>query len=148
MGISLHLHMTGVRETVAAFKKLPKNATAELRDANQSIADSLDDKISTAARGSSKQSALVARGVKSRRDKVPSVQAGGATKVGSNRRPLHKILFGANFGAKFLPQFRPHRGAGEDDYWFYSTIQDNKEQIFKEWADAADRVLKEWGRNG
>ena len=146
MGISLHIQMTGVRETLAAFRKLPKDATAKLRDANQKIVDQLDDKIQNAARASSKQSALVVPGIKARRDRVPSVQAGGARKVGSNRRPLHKIMFGANFGATFLPQFRPHRGAGEDDYWFYSTVQDNKDQIFKEWADAADKVMREWGR--
>ncbi|MEV6287399.1 hypothetical protein [Kribbella sp. NPDC051770] len=137
--------MTGVRGTLAAFRKLPKDATVELRNANQSIADELDDKIAVAARASSRQSEVVASGIKARRDRVPSVQAGGSRKVASNRRPLHKLLFGANFGAKFLPQFRPHRGSGTKDYWFYSTVDDNRENIAKQWTDAADRVLREWG---
>lgn len=146
MGVSVHVKVTGVRETVAAFRKLGKDATAKLRDANQAIADELDDKISNAARGSSRQSALVAPGVKARRAAVPFVAAGGAKKVGRNRKPLHKIMFGANFGATYLNQFRPHRSGGESDYWFFSTVEENKERIAGKWADTADRLFKEWGQ--
>jgi hypothetical protein len=149
MGISVSLKIDGVHETLAAFRRLPKEATAALRDANQEISEDMADKIRSAARSSDAQSALVAPGIKARRDRVPSVQVGGKKKVGRNRVPLDKILFGANFGATYLKQFRRHNGgAGSDDYFFFSTVEENEPRIAKAWTDAADKVLDQWGRGG
>jgi hypothetical protein len=149
MGIVVRLKIDGVHETLAAFRSLPKEATAALRDANQKISEDLAEKIRDAARSSDAQSALIVPGIKARRDRVPSVQAGGKRKVGRNRKPLDKILFGANFGATYLKQFRKHNGgAGSEDYWFFSTVEENESRIVKEWNDAADRVLSQWGQGG
>jgi hypothetical protein len=148
MGIVVRIKIDGARETLAAFRRLPKEASNELRDANQKISEELAQKIRTAARGSDAQSALVAQGIKAKRDRVPSIQAGGKAKVGRNRSPLDKILFGANFGASHLKQFRPHRGAGDDDYWFFSTVEREEPRIVREWTEAADRILSQWGRGG
>lgn len=148
MGITVRVRIEGARETLAAFRQLPKNASNELRDANQKISEDLASKIRAAAESSSKQSALVAPGIKARRDRVPTVEAGGKRRVGRNRKPMDKILFGANFGATYLKQFRPHRGAGEDDYWFFSTVKANESRIAAAWDQAADRVLEAWGRGG
>lgn len=146
MGIVVRVRIAGARETLKAFKTLPKDASNELKDENQHIADSLAGKIRAAAAGSSRQSALVASGIKARRDRVPSIVASGTKRVGRNRKPLNKIMFGANFGGTTLKQFRPHRGAGDDDYWFYKTVEDNQAQIEREWLQAVDKVLERWGR--
>lgn len=148
MGITVRVKIDGARETLAAFRQLPKDASNELRDANQKISEVLAAKIRAAAESSSGQSALVAPGIKARRDRLPTVEAGGKRKVGRNRKPMDKILFGANFGATYLKQFRRHRGAGDDDYWFFSTVEANEPQIVADWERAADRVLDAWGRGG
>jgi hypothetical protein len=156
MGISVRLRIDGARETLAAFRKLPKEASAALRDANQEISGDLAEKIRNAALGSSPQSAAVAPSIKARRDRVPSITAGGgrlATKQarrsrGQAKTTAGKLVFGANFGATYLHQFRRHSGAGEDDYWFFRTIEDNEQRIVREWTQAADRVLSQWGSGG
>lgn len=156
MGIVVKLGIDGARETLAAFRELPKDASVALKDANQSISEDLADKIRSAARASDGQSALVAPSIKARRDRLPSVQAGGRKRAGRQSRrskgqpptTVSDLLFGANFGATYLKQFRSHRGAGEDDYWFFKTVEDNEARIVGDWADAADKVLSQWGRGG
>lgn len=156
MGITVRLRITGARETLAAFRKLPKEASNALRDANKEISEDLAGKIRSAAEASSSQSAAVAPSIKARRDRVPSITAGGsrlATKSrrrsrGQKKTTAGQIVFGANFGANYLKQFRKHTGAGEEDYWFFRTVEDNEPRIVKEWGDAADRILKEWGTGG
>ena len=153
MGITVRVRISGARETLAAFRDLPKDASDELREANKQISDELADKIRSAAGGSDEQSALMVRSIRATRDRVPSVTAGGNRRVGKQSRKssgqdytrASDILFGANFGASTLRQFRPHTGAGEDDYWFFRTVEANEERIAGEWGDAADRVLTKWG---
>ena len=153
MGITVSVRISGARETLAAFRALPKDASDELREANKQISDDLAGEIRTAAAGSDEQSALMVPSIRAKRDRVPSVEAGGNRRVGKQKRRskgqgptrASDILFGANFGASFLKQFRPHTGAGEDDYWFFRTVEANDERIAGEWGDAADRVLTKWG---
>jgi ABC-type nitrate/sulfonate/bicarbonate transport system substrate-binding protein len=157
MGISVSLKIDGARATLRAFSKLGKDANKALREANKEISRDLAGKIAAAARASDAQSAAVAKSVKAKSDRVPSVEAGGrrlATKQrrrssGQRKTQAGDLLFGSNFGATFLPQFRRHNGgAGSDDYWFYSTVEENEPRIVKEWEDARDRLLSEWGSGG
>lgn len=149
MGITVRLRINGARETLAAFRRLPKEASKELRDANQTISEDLRDKIREAAAGSDKQSALMVPTIKSRRDRVPSIEAGGTRKVGRNKAPAYKLVYGSNFGATYLPQFRKHNGgAGSEDYWFFSTVEKNEPRLVEEWTKAADRILTDWGSRG
>lgn len=147
-GITVKVRISGVRETIRAFRDLPKDANNELRQRSQEIARDLAGKIAAAARTDSRQSALVAPTVKAMKDRVPVVQAGGNRKVGRNRKPAHKVLFGANFGATYLRQFRPHRGAGQDDYFFFSTVEANEGAIDRQWNAAADEIISRWGSGG
>jgi hypothetical protein len=157
MGISLRLKIDGVHETLAAFKKLGKEATAALKDSNKEISQRLVDKIRTAAIAEGSQSTAVAPSIKVKRDRVPSITAGGtrlATKQrrrskGQRKTQAGDLVFGANFGATYLPQFhRKHSGAGDDDAWFFKTVKDNEAAMVKEWTEAADKLLTEWGSGG
>lgn len=143
-GLTVKVKITGARETLAAFRHLPDDANRELRTATLKIADSLATQIRGAATGSSAQSALVAPTVKAKRDRVPVIEAGGSKKVGTNKKPAHKILFGANFGATVLRQFRPHRGAGDNDYWFFHTVESQEARIDREWNEVADKIIARW----
>lgn len=148
MGLSIRVSVTGARETIAAFRKLPKEASKELRDASTRISEVEAHKIRSAAESSSKQSALVAPGIRARRDRLPSIVVGGSRRVGRNRKPLNKIMFGANFGATSLSQFRPHRGAGDEDYWFFRTAEQDIPRMVDQWGQAVDKVLRRWGDGG
>lgn len=157
MGISVRVKIDGARQTLAAFRKLGTDATKALKDANQEISKDLAEKVRNAARSSDAQSAAVAPSIKAKRDRIPSITAGG-TRMATRQRHRSKgqrkttagdLVFGANFGATYLPQFRRHNGgAGSEDYWFFSTVEDNEAAMIKDWTDAADRLLNEWGSGG
>lgn len=144
MGLAIRVSISGARETLAAFRALPKEASKELRDASTRISEVEASKIRAAAVSSSKQSGLVASGIKARRDRLPSITVSGTKRVGRNKKPLNKIMFGANFGATRLKQFRPHRGAGQDDYWFFVTAEKDIPRMVDQWGRAVDKVLRRW----
>jgi len=154
MGITVRVKITGGREMIAAFRRLPKDATRELKDANLRISSSLAGKIRGAAYAAPRQGPAVAPSVRAVRGAVPSVQAGGPKHAGHQRRRSRgqgptkaaDLVFGANFGGTRLTQFPPHNGgAGADDYFFFKTVEREMPAVEREWIDAADRVLAEWG---
>lgn len=142
----INIKIDGLRETVRAFRDLPKDASAELRDAAGEIADDMVGWIRNAAENDSAQSALMAGTVKVVRDRVPAVTVGGSGKVGSNRVPAYKILFGANFGSRSLRQFRPWAGQGQD-YFIFSNIDTHAKEIEARWLDAADKIIDKWSHS-
>lgn len=144
--LTVKVHITGVRETLAAFRQLPKDATVELRESAGRIAEMLAGAARARGMASSKQSALVAPTVRVMRDRVPVVQVGGSSQVGTRHTPAWRILFGAEFGARSYRQFRRHRGS--KGYWFFSTIEGNEARIAAEWNEAADRIIQKWGAGG
>ncbi|MFC6156147.1 hypothetical protein [Kribbella jiaozuonensis] len=150
MGIVVRVRITGAKETLAAFRKLPKDASTELRNANQQISTDLAGKIRSAATSSNGQGALVAPTVKAKRDRVPSVQAGGRRRAGKQSRrskgqaptTASDLIYGSNFGANVLKQFP---ATTKPDHWFFSTVEDNEPAIERQWLGAVDKVLEEWG---
>lgn len=143
MGIVVRVTVEGGRQMLAAFRDLPKEASNALRDANQEISEHLAAAIRRAAQGSSPQSALMVPGIKAKRDRIPYVEAGGKRRVGRNKVPMEKILFGANFGAHRLHQFRP---VTKPDYWFFTTVEQQMPEVERRWIAAAESVLDQWGR--
>lgn len=142
--ISVTVRITGVRETLKAFREMPKEATAELRDASSTIAAFMA--VAARARGtaSSPRSALVAQTVRTQRDRVPVVVVGGSARLGSRQAPAWRLLFGDEFGASTYRQFRPHRGT--KGYWFFSSIEGQESRIDEKWNAAVDRIIAKWVR--
>lgn len=151
-GRLVRVSMHGVADMRAAFRRLPKDASRALKDRTGDLAFDLAQRVHNSAVGSSRQSAAVAKSVKARRDRVPVVVAGGnqrvtrQRKVSAGQRPTKAgdLTFGANFGATRLRQFRPRRGAGDDDYWFFTTIEENRERIDTAWGRVLDDIASEW----
>lgn len=137
----------GVRETLAAFRGLPKEANRELRLASLDLSRELaaDAKAAGAAEGS--QAALVATTVKAVFDRTPAVQAGGTKRLGSRRKPAWKLLFGSEFGSNEYRQF-PHLHQGRDGIWFFPTIEANSSSIAARWREAADRTIAAFTKGG
>lgn len=138
--LTMSVNATGVRETLAAFSGLPKEASASLRDAAGDLARLLAADAQSAGRGEGKQAALVAATVRAGRDRVPVVQAGGTKRVGRRRAPAWALLFGAEFGSNRFTQF-PRRHSGSVGYWFFPTIERNAGPIAARWRRAADEII-------
>lgn len=141
--LTVKVRITGVRETVAALSRLPKDANDEIRAAAQALAKDLAAAASAAGRAEGRQAALVATTVRAARDRLPVVNAGGTRRLGRNREPAYKLLFGSEFGANFYDQYKPHLGSGS--YWFFRTIEDEQVEISAAWLRAADEIIKRFG---
>ena len=97
------------------------------------------------------QDAIVARSVRARRDRVPTIQAGGGGKAG---RLVYGSEFGMNkrsgwYGARRYRrsagrQFRPHQGA--QGYWFFPAVEQAEGEIGRAWNEAADEIVRKWAR--
>lgn len=140
--LTVNLKITGVRETLALFNGLPAAASVELRAASLRLAELMAARAKAAAVADNKQSALMAPTIKPVRDRLPTVQAGGTKRVGRNKKPAYKILFGSEFGSSRLNQFRPHRG--RNSYWFFASVEANQALIDKQWNRAADKIVLAW----
>ncbi|MDG4790371.1 hypothetical protein O7626_31380 [Micromonospora sp. WMMD1102] len=136
------LRLDGARDVIRAFRDLPKDANNELRNASLALAETLAPKVAAAGRSEGRQAALLAGTVKAQRDRVPVIVAGGTRRLGRNRKPAFKLLFGSEFGANFYRQFKPHLGSGS--YWIFRTVDDEQPRISREWNKAADRVIRRW----
>lgn len=135
----IKVRIDGVRETLAALRDLPKDATTELRAAALELSRELAAAAKQNAAHEGRQASLVGATVKARYDRLPVVAAGGNKKLGRNRAPAFKLLFGSEFGAHRLRQYKPHLGRGS--YWFFRTIEDEQTEIARRWLEAADAVI-------
>lgn len=141
--LTMKIKIDGVFETLRALNKLPKDANDEIRKASLELSRKLAAKAIASGHREGRQAAIVATTVKARRDRVPVVVAGGMKKIGRNRKPAYKLLFGSEFGSNKLEQYKPHLGRGS--YWFFKTVEDNAEEISREWNKAADEVVRKFG---
>jgi hypothetical protein len=141
-GLRVRIRIDGLREVLAAARRLPPEAKTLLKDRTKRISERLAAGIRSAAASDNRQTALMAPTVRARQGLAPNVAAGGSKRVGRNRVPAYKVLFGSEFGAKQYPQFRPHRGAAS--YWFFQTVERNQDEIGQEWREMADEIIDRW----
>jgi hypothetical protein len=141
--LTIRIKISGVREVLNALRALPKEANAEIRDKALEIAQHIAAEAKQAGFNEGSQAALVATTVRAAKDRLPTVVAGGNKKLGSNRKPAYKLLFGSEFGSNRYPQYRPH--LGRDSYWFFRTVDDNQAEISRMWLEAADEIIKRFG---
>lgn len=139
--LTVTIKIDGLRETLRAFRDLPKSASNEIRNESLQIARGLANRIRASASSRGHQARLLAATVGAVSDRVPSVKAGGSTPLGRHRKPAYKLLFGSEFGAKYLKQFQPRNLTG---YWFYPTVDDYKDEMATRWLEAADIITTKW----
>ncbi|TDP97646.1 hypothetical protein [Labedaea rhizosphaerae] len=155
--ITLTVRIDGVQDTLKAFRQLPKEASAELRDASQRIAVVVAAAAKSNAQHEGPQARLVARTIKVLRDRVPVIVAGGTMKLGRNNAPAWGLVFGAEFGQNARSgwyaamkydgsigrQWHPHRG--RQGYFLFPTVESRAAQISREWNAAADGIQRAFG---
>ena len=145
--LTVSVSVYGVRETVAAFDRLPRAARRELAETNYEIASSLVPRLRFAANTLGGQGPLLGSTVTALRDsRVPVISAGGTRPVGSRRKPAYKLLFGFEFGSDRYRQFRRHLGGG-GSYWLFKTVFENQNAMMRKWLKAADRIIADWSRD-
>ena len=123
----LALEIDGLQETLKAFSKLDRDlraeANGELRDAADKCASGLAVAlVSAAASSATPVASRVARSIKVKRDRVPVVYIGGATKVGTGKRgQAGSLVWGSEQGPKGDVN---HFGAGPNPsgYWIAPTV--------------------------
>jgi hypothetical protein len=143
----INVQIVGLPATLRAFRELPADASAEIRDEAGKIAGSMVGWVAAGARAESRTAARVAGTAKVLRDRVPAMSIGGASKVGTGtgrrKGKAYQLLFGANFGARTFPQFRAWAGRG-NDYFVFTQIEAHEREIEDRYLDAADRVIRKW----
>ena len=72
------------------------------------------------------------------------IEFGGGKYGAGNPKPRKSYRDGSTVGGGYTTQFRPHRGTR--GYFFYPTVRDEGENIERLYAEAVERVLKDFGR--
>ena len=158
--LTIGVKVEGARETLAAFRRLPKEASDALRTRSLELSQRLVELIASAARSDSPQSALMAPTVRARRDRIPAIEAGGSKRVGRHSKPAWAVLFGSEFGSNHRSgwygapryagssgrQYRPHVGAGS--YWLFKTVGAHESQVAATWRRVAEDVERAFARGG
>lgn len=143
--LTIRLRITGAKQTLAAFRGMPKEASQSLRERTLALSETLAQAARAAAASEGRQAPLLAPTVKAKRDRVPAIEAGGSKRVGSRKAPAFKLLFGSEFGSA-LRQFKPHRG--RQGYWFFPTVEREQDTIAAAWQEVADDVIRVFSQGG
>lgn len=155
--LTIRINVDGVRQTLAAFREMPKEASASLRERSKELADTIADRVKAAGQAEGRQAAKLARTVRAMKDRVPTVQVGGTRKLGRQGEPAWGMLFGSEFGMDARSgwyadprydgepsgQFKPHRG--RQGYWIFPTVERSEGEISEAWNRVADDILREFG---
>ena len=143
-----------VRGLNAALRRLPKEASAQLRVAAKAIAADIAGEAAERARGLGGVAGLVAPTIRASKDRVPVVKMGGTGKLpdaGSDwtharsgpRQTVGDVIFGAEFGGgarDTTQQFRPHKGT--QGYFLWPTVRDRSDDIQERYGEALQAALE------
>lgn len=156
--LTIRLRLINARPVLAAFRGLPKEASAELREGAGKLAETLATRVRAAGRGEGRQASLLVSTVKVKRDRVPVIEVGGSKRVGRHGAPAWGVLFGSEFGADGRygwfgapeyggsdgRQYKPHRG--REGRWIFPTVEAEQHTINAAWEQVATDILRAWSR--
>jgi hypothetical protein len=147
------IEIVGITAFLRDAAKADERFNTEMRKAAQNVAQNLVDKAKVEA-GTvtrSRQATEVMKGMRARRDRIPTVKlsekSAFVSKSNPNRKRKRKVtrgdvFFGAEFGGGATPttrQFLRHRY--RSGYFFWPTVRKEKENIAREYLDAIQKVL-------
>jgi hypothetical protein len=147
------IQIQGIYEFLRDASKADKRFDTEMRKAAQNVAENLNQKAKAEAATvtRSSQAVEVMKGMRARRDRIPTIKlsekSAFVSKSNPNRKRKRKVtrgdvFFGAEFGGQARPrtkQFLRHRGRSA--YFFWPTVRKEKENIAREYLDSIQRVL-------
>ena len=144
-------------ETLRKFSKASPQFNREMRKVAYTIAKDLQGSVRVEAGtvSRSRQAIQVAKGLRAKNDRIPTISLRGNEQFISKSRPNKNrrkpvlrsdVFFGAEFGGGATPktkQFLRHRG--QSGYFFWPTVRKRKNEIAKEYLEGIDRVVKQLG---
>jgi hypothetical protein len=147
------IEIVGITAFLRDAAKADERFNTEMRKAAQNVAENLNEKAKADAATvtRSRQATEVMKGMRARRDRIPTIKlsekSAFVSKSNPNRKRKRKVtrgdvFFGAEFGGQATPrtqQFLRHRG--RSGYFFWPTVRKEKENIAREYLDAIQKVL-------
>ena len=138
-------YVVGLNDILSAFRALPKEASAELREASQAVADK---HMAPAWRNAALNYAgpwgqVIADSVKVKRDRVPAVNIGGARKKLSGGASPNMVRFPSDKGNRGRAGQDMPRAFGEGSDWM-ANVKQYQGPALQEWAAAVDRIVMKW----
>ena len=147
------VEIVGLANFLRDAAKADERFNTEMRKAAQQVAENLNEKAKAEAATvtRSRQATEVMKGMRARRDRIPTIKlsekSAFVSKSNPNRKRKRKVtrgdvFFGAEFGGQARPrtqQFLRHRG--RSGYFFWRTVRKEKGNIAKEYLDAIQKVL-------
>lgn len=140
---------TNVAGLQRKLRALPKDATAELRDASVAIAEAVAADARTRAFGVGRSYSLVAHTIRATRDRVPVIAIGGSQRIPGrqgDRQTVGDVMWGSEFGGQGRPttmQFLPH--LGQTGYALWPTVRERSEETAEAYGQALDDALAKGG---
>lgn len=135
------VEIQGIKKLLRVLGQLPKDLQNEVRDASTEIATSLVSGAKQNAR--TPLQAMVAGGLKVKRDRVPVVHVGrGMVRPGVRETD---VFYGAEFGGRgrrTTQHFPAHKGT--QGYFLYPYARSHGKAHAELWAEAIDKAFKQW----
>ena len=134
-------YVDGLNDVLRAFKALPKEASAELRQASNKIAADYMVPVwqNAALYYAGPWGQVIADSVKVKRDRVPAVSIGGNRKVLSGGGTATMVRWPSDTG-----QGRESFAPFEQTNWI-SNVRAYQPAALREWGNAVDRIVRKWG---
>lgn len=140
-------YVDGLDDILRAFRNLPKEASAELRQASQAVADK---HMAPAWREAALNYAgpwgqVIADSVKVKKDRVPAVNIGGQRKKFSGGASPTMVRYLTDKGdrGRAGSQKRAPEAFGQGTDWI-SQVRQYQGGAMEEWAKAVDRIVLKW----
>lgn len=140
-------YVDGLNDILRAFRKLPKEASQELRVASQAVAD---NHMAPAWREAAINYAgpwgqVIADSVKVKKDRVPAVNIGGNRKKFSGGATPTMVRYLADKGdrGRAGSQKRAPEAFGQGSDWI-ENVRQYQGGAMQEWAQAVDRIVLKW----
>lgn len=138
MPSTTEVYVEGLNDVLRAFRKLPKEASAELRSASQTIATRyMVPAWQKAALEAGPWGPKLAQNIKARRDRVPSVSIGGNRKIFSGGATANMVRYPSHSG-QARQSFAPFTKTD----WISSATY--IKPALGEWAKAVDQIIAKW----
>ena len=149
MAKSYDVRVEGLNELLRDFRKLGKEAAAEMRDASQKIADKhmAPSWRNAALSYAGPWGQAIADSVKVRRDRLPAVNIGGNRRVFSGGATATMVRYPSDKGSRA----RGGRGVrnsippafGEGSNWIEQATG-YQDDALREWSQAVDQIILKW----
>lgn len=153
-GFTADLQISGLDGTLRAFKAYGRDAQKELRQAAGAEVDRVIPALILAAGAAGPQAALTATSVKRRSDRIPTLVAGGSTRLRPSTRSKRRVqagdvFFGAEFGGGRRPATQQFpEWVGKTGYWFWPTLRRHLPELRRRYIAVLDELAAKWGRGG